>query len=247
MDALRINSLRKVFSNKVIAVDDVSLTIHEKDFFALLGPNGAGKSTLINIVSSLCSKTSGSVKVAGFDIDHDRIQAKCAIGLVPQEFNFNILETPLEIVTNQGRFYGLKYRTARARAEQLLTKLGLSDKRKELAKSLSGGMKRRLMIARGLVHNPKLLLLDEPTAGVDVEQRREMWKFLKEINHAGTTIVLTTHYLEEAEQLCNNVALINHGKIIMQASMQELLNQKNRTLENIFLDLVQEQKEQACV
>jgi ABC-2 type transport system ATP-binding protein len=197
--------------------------VEEGDFFALLGPNGAGKTTSIGIVTSLVNKTAGSVKVFGIDADSDLEAAKSCIGLVPQEFNFNMFESPQTIVANQAGFYGIPRALARERTEKYLRKLQLWDKRKAMARSLSGGMKRRLMIARALVHEPRLLILDEPTAGVDIEIRRSMWEFLREINEAGTTIILTTHYLEEAESLCRNIAIIDKGRIAMHDRMQDVL------------------------
>ena len=225
MYALEICKLYKVYKNGVKALNGIDLNIMQGDFFALIGPNGAGKSSLINIVASLCNKSSGQVRICGFDIDKQTLNAKRILGIVPQELNFNILETPYEIVVNQARFYGVSWRQARHQAKQLLKQLDLWDKHREISKSLSGGMKRRLMMARALVHSPHLLLLDEPTVGVDVEQRRAMWEFLRKINHEGMTIILTTHYLEEAENLCRNVALILNGKIMRHSSMAELITQ----------------------
>lgn len=221
--ALSIQNLRKVYSNGVIALHGIDLTVEQGDFFALLGPNGAGKSTTIGIVSSLVNKTAGTVRVFGHDMDGDLAAAKSCIGLVPQEFNFNQFEPVQEIVANQAGYYGIPRRVALERAGHYLNQLGLSDKRRDQARELSGGMKRRLMIARALVHEPRLLILDEPTAGVDIEIRHSMWNFLREINAAGTTIILTTHYLEEAEQLCRNIAIINGGRIVQNSSMRELL------------------------
>ena len=233
--ALRIQNLSKTYDNNVKALNGISLDIEKGDFFALLGPNGAGKSTAIGIVSSLVNKTAGSVEVHGFDLDTQKDQAKSCIGLVPQEFNFNVFEPVFEIVVNQAGYYGIARKHASQRAGQLLKQLGLWDKRKDMARELSGGMKRRLMIARALVHNPQLLILDEPTAGVDIENRRSMWTFLEEINRLGTTIILTTHYLEEAEALCRNIAIINHGKIIENTTMKSLLSQLQT--ETFVLDL----------
>lgn len=233
--AILINNLTKTYANNVKALKGISLDIEKGDFFALLGPNGAGKSTAIGIVSSLVNKTSGSVEVHGFDLDTQKDQAKSCIGLVPQEFNFNVFEPVLEIVVNQAGYYGIPRKKALIRAEQLLKQLGLWDKREDMARELSGGMKRRLMIARALVHEPKLLILDEPTAGVDIEIRRSMWIFLEEINKQGTTIILTTHYLEEAEALCRNIAIINKGEIIENTSMKSLLSQLQT--ETFVLDL----------
>jgi ABC-2 type transport system ATP-binding protein len=225
MSALLLQDLRKVYANGFEALKGIDLEVAPGDFFALLGPNGAGKSTAIGIVSSLVNKSSGRVEVFGHDLDRDPEGAKSCIGLVPQEFNFNQWEPVAEIVVNQAGFYGIPRDQAWQRAEESLRRLELWDKRKEQAMSLSGGMKRRLMIARALVHNPKLLILDEPTAGVDIEIRRAMWSFLSEINQRGTTIILTTHYLEEAESLCRNIAIINQGRIAEHSSMKRLLNQ----------------------
>jgi ABC-2 type transport system ATP-binding protein len=223
--ALAIKDLRKVYDNNVAALRGISLDVEEGDFFALLGPNGAGKSTTIGIIFSLVNKTGGTIEIFGIDIDKDFAGAKQHIGIVPQEFNFNLFEKVIDIVINQGGYYGLPPVIARERAEKYLQKLGLWDKRNDRARELSGGMKRRLMIARALVHEPRLLILDEPTAGVDIEMRRSMWEFLREINEAGTTIILTTHYLEEAESLCRNIAIIDHGSIVHHSSMRELLQQ----------------------
>ncbi|UTM57734.1 ABC transporter ATP-binding protein [Photobacterium sp. CCB-ST2H9] len=222
MNALEITHLNKVYPG-VQALKEMSLTVEEGDFFALLGPNGAGKSTTIGVISSLVNKTSGKVKVFGYDIDTHLVEAKNQLGLVPQEFNFNQFETVEQIVINQAGFYGVPRTLAKERAEKYLTKLDLWEKRNERARNLSGGMKRRLMIARALMHEPKLLILDEPTAGVDIELRRSMWTFLREINRQGVTIILTTHYLEEAEMLCRNIGIINHGELIEHTSMKSLL------------------------
>jgi ABC-2 type transport system ATP-binding protein len=221
--ALSIHNLRKTYRGGVEALKGIDLQVPEGDFFALLGPNGAGKSTAIGIVCSLVKKTTGRVEVFGHDIERDKDAAKSCIGLVPQEFNFNQFEPVEEIVINQAGYYGIRRAEARERAEHYLQQLGLWGKRREMARELSGGMKRRLMIARALVHEPRLLILDEPTAGVDIEIRRSTWQFLQEINAAGTTIILTTHYLEEAEQLCNTIAIINHGRVIENMPKQELL------------------------
>ncbi len=226
--ALIINDLTKNYKNSVQALKGISLEVEQGDFFALLGPNGAGKSTAIGILSSLVNKTSGSVSIFGFDVDKNRESAKSCIGLVPQEFNFNQFEIVEEIVINQAGYYGISRQEAAKNTEYYLKKLSLWDKRHSMARELSGGMKRRLMIARALVHNPKLLILDEPTAGVDLEIRRSMWTFLQEMNDNGTTIILTTHYLEEAEQLCKNIAIIDQGKIIENTAMKELLATLNR-------------------
>ena len=221
--ALALSDLRKVYRNGNHALRGIDLKVEDGDFFALLGPNGAGKSTTIGIVSSLVRKSSGRVEVFGVDIDHDFSLAKSYIGLVPQELNFSQFETVLEILLNQAGYYGIPRRVAIARAEKILNHLALWDRRDEISRNLSGGMKRRLMIARALVHEPRLLILDEPTAGVDIEIRRSMWEFLTQLNRAGTTIILTTHYLEEAEQLCRNIAIIDGGLIVENSSMRELL------------------------
>ncbi len=222
--AVEIFRLKKTYAGGVEALKGIDLTIEPGDFFALLGPNGAGKSTTISILCSLVNKSEGVVKVFGHDLDTERNWVKMQIGVVPQEFNFNQFEPVEEVVINQGGFYGLTRQKARARSALLLKQLGLWDKRKTMSRQLSGGMKRRLMIARALVHEPRLLILDEPTAGVDIELRRGMWQFLSDINAAGTTIILTTHYLEEAEQLCRNIAIINEGRIIKHTNMRDLLN-----------------------
>ena len=228
MTALVINDLTKIYTNKLTALNRVSLNIHQGDFFALLGPNGAGKSTAIGIICGLVNKTSGTVKIFDNNIDENSDIAKSFIGVVPQEINFSQFETCLEIVVNQGGFYGIGRNIALERAEKYLRRLDLWEKRNERSRNLSGGMKRRLMIARALVHEPKMLILDEPTAGVDVELRRSTWDFLKNINQNGVTILLTTHYLEEAESLCKNIAIINHGEIVENTSMKELLSNLNR-------------------
>ena len=235
--ALEINQLHKAYENGFVALKGISLKVAQGDFFALLGPNGAGKSTTLGVVSSLVNKTSGSVKVFGHDLDIEVSQAKCMMGVVPQEFNFNMYEKVEDVIVQQAGYYGIARDEAIRRAEQLLTQLGLWDKRFEASRTLSGGMKRRLMIARALVHQPKLLILDEPTAGVDIELRRSMWEFLTRINEQGTTIILTTHYLEEAESLCRNIAIIDQGKIIKDSPMRELL--KTINTETIVLDLQQ--------
>ena len=235
--ALEINQLHKVYDNGFEALKGISLKVAQGDFFALLGPNGAGKSTTLGVVSSLVNKTSGSVKVFGHDLDIEVSQAKCMMGVVPQEFNFNMFEKVEDVIVQQAGYYGIARDEAVRRAEQLLTQLGLWDKRFEASRTLSGGMKRRLMIARALVHQPKLLILDEPTAGVDIELRRSMWEFLTRINEQGTTIILTTHYLEEAENLCRNIAIIDQGEIIKDSPMRELL--KTINTETIVLDLHQ--------
>jgi len=224
MKALELTQLHKTYANGHQALKGIDLSVDEGDFFALLGPNGAGKSSCIGIVASLVNKTSGTVKVFGHDLDTQLLAVKNSIGLVPQEFNFNIFEPVVEIVINQAGYYGVPRLQAERRAEQVLKQLGLWEKRNQQARDLSGGMKRRLMIARALIHEPRLLILDEPTAGVDIELRRSMWSFLQQINEQGTTIILTTHYLEEAEQLCKNIAIIDRGDIVENTSMRELLN-----------------------
>ncbi|MCU7845593.1 MAG: ABC transporter ATP-binding protein [Candidatus Thiodiazotropha sp. (ex Monitilora ramsayi)] len=227
MTALTIDNLHKTYRNGFEALKGISLKVQAGDFFALLGPNGAGKSTAISIIASLVNKSSGSISIYGHDLSEDREAAKRLIGLVPQEFNFNMWEPVVEILVNQAGYYGIPRKLAFERAEIYLKQLDLWEKRGTQARWLSGGMKRRLMIARALVHQPRLLILDEPTAGVDIEIRRSMWRFLQEINAKGTTIILTTHYLEEAESLCRNIAIIDHGKIIEQTSMPRLLSQLN--------------------
>lgn len=229
--ALELVALKKTYKNGVEALKGINLTVQAGDFYALLGPNGAGKSTTIGIISSLVTKTSGQVKIFGHDLDHDVVNAKRQLGLVPQEFNFNPFETVFQIVANQGGYYGLPRKLAMERAEKYLRILELWDKRNSRARMLSGGMKRRLMIARALVHEPRLLILDEPTAGVDIEVRRSMWEFLRQINQQGITIILTTHYLEEAEMLCRNIGIIQHGELIANTSMKALLaNSKSETI-----------------
>ncbi|HEV7632428.1 MAG TPA: ABC transporter ATP-binding protein [Steroidobacteraceae bacterium] len=223
MHALSVRGLTKTYKNGVQALKGIDLDVEEGDFFAMLGPNGAGKTTLIGIVTSLVNKTAGEVTVFGHDIDRELERAKACIGIVPQELNFNMFESPETIVVNQAGFYGIERGLAKQRAEKYLKQLALWDKRRSMARSLSGGMKRRLMIARALMHEPKLLILDEPTAGVDIENRRSMWDFLREINGTGTTIILTTHYLEEAENLCRNIAIIDGGEIIVRDQMSRLL------------------------
>ena len=223
MHALSAQGLVKTYKNGVQALKGVDLDVEQGDFFALLGPNGAGKTTLIGIATSLVNKTGGRLEVFGHDIDRELEAAKACIGVVPQEVNFNFFETPLEIVVNQAGFYGIDRRIAKQRAEHYLRKLALWDRRHSISRGLSGGMKRRLMIARALVHEPRLLILDEPTAGVDIEIRRSMWDFLREINRQGTTIILTTHYLEEAENLCRHVAIIDGGRIIENDSMASVI------------------------
>ncbi len=223
MYALEISQLHKTYANGLEALKGIDLSVEQGDFFALLGPNGAGKSTCIGIISSLVNKTSGSVKVFGHSIDDELIKAKSRLGSVPQEFNFNTFEPVHEIVTNQGGFYGVPAKVARLQTDHYLKQLGLWQYRNSQARHLSGGMKRRLMIARSLIHNPNLLILDEPTAGVDIKLRRSMWQFMDQINQQGTTIILTTHYLEEAELMCRNVAIIDEGVIIENTSMKSML------------------------
>lgn len=249
--ALEIQHLKKTYQSGTVALKGVSLTVPEGDFFALLGPNGAGKTTIIGIVTSLVNKTGGTVNVFGHDIDKEFEKAKMNIGLVGQEVNFNPFEKPIDIVVNQAGYYGIPRSVALPRAEKLLSDLGLKDKMRGRAMELSGGMKRRLMIARGLVHNPRFLILDEPTAGVDVELRRGMWDYLRTLQKEGLTILLTTHYLEEAEQLCKHVAIINKGEIVAQGTMEEVLAQhdtgtvekngyRGGRLEEVFLKLTSE-------
>ncbi|EPH61990.1 ABC transporter, ATP-binding protein [Enterococcus faecium 13.SD.W.09] len=221
--ALELTDLRKVYATGVEALRGINLTVEEGDFYALLGPNGAGKSTTIGIITSLVNKSSGSVKVFGYDLDKELVQVKQQIGLVPQEFNFNPFETVQQIVVNQAGYYGVPRNEAIKRSEKYLKQSNLWEKRNVRARMLSGGMKRRLMIARALMHEPRLLILDEPTAGVDIELRREMWSFLRELNQNGTTIILTTHYLEEAEMLCRNIGIIQSGELIENTSMKSLL------------------------
>jgi ABC-2 type transport system ATP-binding protein len=237
MDALNVKNLKKTYDNGVQALKGVSLTVQSGDFFALLGPNGAGKSTLIGITSSLVNLSDGDVEVFGKSLNADRASAKREIGLVPQEFNFNQFEKPFDICVNQAGFYGVPRELAKVRAEKYLNQLQLWDKRDVASRTLSGGMKRRLMIARAMVHEPRLLILDEPTAGVDIEIRRSMWKFLQDINSAGTTVILTTHYLEEAESLCRNIAIIDKGQIIENTSVKALLSKLDK--ETFVLDLSQ--------
>lgn len=235
MNAISIKNLKKSYPNGFEALKGIDLEVKRGDFFALLGPNGAGKSTTINILCSLVNKSSGEVKINDIDIDKDFDLAKTYLGVVPQEFNFNWFEKVEDIVINQAGYYGIPRNIAKTRAEKYLKKLDLWDKKDTQAMKLSGGMKRRLMIARALVHEPKILVLDEPTAGVDVELRTTMWEFVREINKAGTTIILTTHYLEEAEELCKNIAIIDKGEIIVNTSMKELLKKANS--QTIVMDI----------
>ena len=236
--ALEITGLKKVYSNDVEALKGIDLKITKGDFFALLGPNGAGKSSTIGIISSITNKTDGNIKIFGVDIDQNFAKAKSFLGVVAQEINFSQFEKVEDIVITQAGFYGIPKDIAKARCKNLLKKLSLWDKRQDQARNLSGGQKRRLMIAKALVHEPKLLILDEPTAGVDIELRREMWDFLSDINKKGTTIILTTHYLEEAEQHCNNIAIIDEGSIVEDTSMKELLSRLS--IQSFVLDLERE-------
>ncbi len=237
MNALTLKNLTKTYKNGFKALKGIDLDVAEGDFFALLGPNGAGKSTAIGIISSLVTKTAGSVHIFGHNLDQEPTQAKCCIGLVPQEINFNQFETVENIILNQAGYYGLSRKQAKTNAEHCLKLMSLWDKRHSVSRRLSGGMKRRVMIARALVHQPQLLILDEPTAGVDIEIRRSMWETLQTINQQGTTIILTTHYLEEAESLCKNIAIINHGQIVQKSGMKELIAQMKKEL--FVLDLSQ--------
>lgn len=234
--ALSIKQLTKTYSNGFKALKGIDLEVDQGDFFALLGPNGAGKSTTIGILSSLVNKTSGTIQVFGHDYDTDLFNLKRHLGVVPQEFNFNQFEKCFDVIITQAGYYGVPPKIAKERAEYYFKELGLWDKKDVTVRMLSGGMKRRLMIVRALIHEPKLLILDEPTAGVDIELRRSMWNFLTKLNEQGMTIILTTHYLEEAEQLCRHIAIINHGQIIKNSSMRSLLNTLNE--ETIILDLV---------
>ena len=239
--ALEITGLKKVYKNDVEALKGIDLRITKGDFFALLGPNGAGKSSTIGIISSITNKTDGNIKIFGVDIDQNFPKAKSFLGVVAQEINFSQFEKVEDIIITQAGFYGIPKDIAKARCENLLKKLSLWDKRQDQARNLSGGQKRRLMIAKALVHEPKLLILDEPTAGVDIELRREMWDFLSDINKKGTTIILTTHYLEEAEQHCNNIAIIDEGSIVEDTSMKELLSRLS--IQSFVLDLEHEIQE----
>ena len=233
--ALQINNLKKTYKGGTEALKGISLKVKKGDFYALLGPNGAGKSSTIGIIGTLVTKTSGQVKIFDFDTDKDVATAKLLLGVVSQEINFSQFEKVIDIVTTQAGFYGIKKSIAKPKVENMLRRLGLWDKRNDQARTLSGGYKRRLMIAKALIHEPKLLILDEPTAGVDIELRREMWDFLKEINANGTTIILTTHYLEEAEQLCKNIGIIDNGEIVVDTSMKDLLRKLD--VQGFVLDL----------
>lgn len=237
MNALSIRNLRKTYSNGFEALKGINLDVNEGDFFALLGPNGAGKSTVIGIISSLINESSGSVCIFGHDLKTDRSKAKSCLGLVPQEVNFNQFETVRSIVFNQAGYYGLPRRLALQRTEQCLKQMDLWDKRDSVSRRLSGGMKRRVMIARAMVHAPRLLILDEPTAGVDIEIRRAMWKMMQEVNQQGTTIILTTHYLEEAESLCRNIAIIDQGLIVENSDMASLLSRLH--IDHFIMDLAE--------
>ncbi|HLB56511.1 MAG TPA: ABC transporter ATP-binding protein [Coxiellaceae bacterium] len=235
MLALQVESLKKIYSNGVEALKGINLSVNQGDFIGLLGPNGAGKSTIISIINSLTRKTSGSVFINGYNLETQSSLAKSQIGVVPQEFNFGIFEKVKQIVMNQAGYYGISRTESKKRAEKYLKLLELWHKRDQPARDLSGGMKRRLMIARALMHEPRILILDEPTAGVDVEIRRSMWELLRELNHAGKTIILTTHYLEEAEDLCNRIAIIHHGNIIQDTTKKQLLSLLN--VETFIFDL----------
>jgi len=238
MKALSINNLSKTYKNGFQALKGIELSVEEGDFLALLGPNGAGKSTVIGIICSLLTKTTGDIEVFGDNLELNTARAKQHIGVVPQELNFNVFEPVIEILVNQAGYYGIKRGIAFKRAEVLLKRLSLWDKHRDSARQLSGGMKRRLMIARSLMHQPRLLILDEPTAGVDIEIRRSMWDFLRELNNSGTSIILTTHYLEEAEQLCNHIAIIDQGNIIKDCKMKDLLSEID--VQCLILDLKNE-------
>ena len=233
--ALEIENLKKVYSGGTEALRGISLKVQEGDFYALLGPNGAGKSSTIGIIGTVVTKTSGKVKIFNNDIDINVAAAKALLGVVSQEINFSQFEKVIDIVITQAGFYGIKKNIAKPKVKEMLKRLGLWDKRNDQARTLSGGYKRRLMIAKALIHEPKLLILDEPTAGVDIELRRDMWRFLKEINNNGTTIILTTHYLEEAEQLCRNIGIIDQGEIVVDTSMKDLLRKLD--VQGFVLDL----------
>jgi len=235
--ALEITDLKKTYDSDVVALKGINLSVKEGDFFALLGPNGAGKSSTIGIIASLVTKSAGKVKIFDIDTDVNVPEAKRLLGVVSQEINFNNFEKVIDIVTTQAGFYGIPLKDSKLKTELTLKRLGLWEKRNEQARTLSGGFKRRLMIAKALIHEPKLLILDEPTAGVDIELRREMWEFLKEINAQGTTIILTTHYLEEAEQLCKNIAIIDHGELVENTSMKDLLSRLD--VQGFVLDIDQ--------
>jgi len=240
MNAIEISGLKKTYASKFEALKGLDLQVKQGDFFALLGPNGAGKSTLIGILASLVTKSSGQVKIMGVDIDVDMPRAKSHLGLVPQEFNLNIFEPPMQILINQAGYYGIGVSAAAPRAEKYLKQLGIFEKAETPTRMLSGGMKRRLMIARALIHEPDILILDEPTAGVDIELRKLIWNFLIELNQKGTTIILTTHYLEEAENLCRNIAIIDKGRIIANTEMKKLLARLNQ--QTYLVDLAKPMK-----
>ena len=235
--ALEITDLKKTYDSDVVALKGINLAVKEGDFFALLGPNGAGKSSTIGIIASLVTKSAGKVKIFDIDTDENFPEAKRLLGVVSQEINFNNFEKVIDIVTTQAGFYGIPLKESLLKTEITLKRLGLWEKRNDQARTLSGGFKRRLMIAKALIHDPRLLILDEPTAGVDIELRREMWEFLKEINTQGTTIILTTHYLEEAEQLCKNIAIIDHGELVENTSMKDLLSRLD--VQGFVLDIDQ--------
>lgn len=235
MQALVLQDVKKIYANGVTALKGIDLTVEEREFYGILGPNGAGKSTTIGIIASLINKSSGNVKIFDIDLDDFPEKARLQLGLVPQEFNFNMFEKVIDIVTNQAGYYGVPYSLAKQRAEYYLKKLQLWDKAMQPARFLSGGLKRRLMMVRALIHEPKLLILDEPTAGVDIELRRTIWDFLRELNETGVTIILTTHYLEEAENLCKKIAIINHGEIIEQFHVKQLIQKLH--VETLVLDL----------
>lgn len=235
--ALEITDLKKTYDSDVVALKGINLAVKEGDFFALLGPNGAGKSSTIGIIASLVTKSAGKVKIFDIDTDENFPEAKRLLGVVSQEINFNNFEKVIDIVTTQAGFYGIPLKESLLKTEITLKRLGLWEKRNDQARTLSGGFKRRLMIAKALIHEPRLLILDEPTAGVDIELRREMWEFLKEINTQGTTIILTTHYLEEAEQLCKNIAIIDHGELVENTSMKDLLSRLD--VQGFVLDIDQ--------
>ena len=242
MSAIEITNLEKIYRGGTHALKGVSLTVEPGDFFALLGANGAGKTTLIGILTGLINKTSGKVKIFGHDIDQDFSTAKTFLGVVPQEFNFHMFENVQDIVVNQAGYFGVPYKTAVKDAEVILKKVGLWEKRRTMSRTLSGGMKRRLMIARGLIHHPQVLILDEPTAGVDVQLRIGMWEYLRELNRQGTTIILTTHYLEEVEQMCRRAAIIKQGEIVRLDTVANLT--QGQKLEKIFLDIIKDEKDQ---
>jgi len=245
MPAVKINHLKKIYRNGVEALKGISLEVEAGDFFGLLGPNGAGKSTTIGIITSMINKTSGKIFINDIDIDEDFLKAKSFIGVVPQEINFNIFQPVMDVMLKQAGYYGIAPSVAKKRAEKYLKQMGLWEKRKQLVRFLSGGMKRRLMIARALVHEPQILILDEPTAGVDIELRRLLWDFLKELNQKGTTIILTTHYLEEAEHLCRNIAIVHKGAVIENTSVRNLV--RKLEVETFIFDLREPLNESALI